>query len=290
MTSSNKIFLLLLISVNLVYCAFTPIRQEAASTFDPFASGSFYSESTPATPVNSGYNTSRDDVEMVLIPEGPYLMGTDDKNALTSAQPAHEVNLKSFFIDKYEVSNAQYQKCVAAQYCTEPEDNSSATRSDYYSNPDYANYPVIHVTWYQASAYCAWAGKRLPTEAEWEKAARGQDSLLYPWGNELPENIPAQVNRFEEGDTVPVDSFPEGASPYGVFNMEGNVWEWTADQYDAYYYSKSPTNDPQSVTGGNDYVIRGFAWSYPFSRLEIYTRNSSYILNHSYDLGFRCAY
>ena len=273
----------------LVLCAFIPDRQKAESTPDPFGSGSFYAEITPSPTAAPPYNTSRDDVEMVLIPEGPFVMGSDDENALFNAKPAHEVTLKSFWIDRYEVTNEQYARCVAMQYCTEPKDFSSASRKDYYANPDYANYPVIHVDYYQATAYCAWAGKRLPTEAEWEKAARGEDSLIYPWGSRLSAEIPAQVNHFQEGDTVPVDAFPEGVSPYGVYNLLGNVWEWTSDQYDEYYYSSSSSADPQAFVGGNDYVIRGFSWSYPFSRLEIYTRNYSYILNHSYDLGFRCA-
>ena len=259
--------------------------QEAVPTHDPFS----YQAAT-LEPAARPYDTNKDSVEMILIPEGTFLMGSDDEGALPPSKPAHEVRLDEYWIDQYEVSNAQYAKCVEAKHCTEPMDFSSATRPDYYTNPDYANYPVIHVTYYQATAYCTWAGKRLPTEAEWEKAARGTDSRLYPWGNRLPKDIPAQVNQFSGGDTVPVDSFPEGASPYGVYNMEGNVWEWCADQYDPYYYSSSPAENPNAFTGGNDYVIRGFAWSYPFSTLTIYTRNYSYILNHNYDLGFRCAY
>ena len=280
------LFILILCSVssNEVYA------QETTPTYDPFASGSFYLTGTPEATALAGYVTDKDDVEMILIPAGPFIMGSDDENALSASKPAHEVILSEFWIDRYEVSNAQYAKCVAAKVCTEPKDLSSSMRGDYYTNEAYANYPVIHVDYYQATAYCIWAGKRLPTEAEWEKAARGEEAQLYPWGNKLPAEIPAQINLFEKGDTAPVDAFPEGASPYGVYNMEGNVWEWTADQYDPYYYSTSPDSDPKAFTSGNDYVIRGFSWAYPFSRLEIYVRNSAYILNHTYDLGFRCAY
>lgn len=264
--------------------------QEITSTHDPFSSGSFYNSNTPETTPTPAYNTSRDEAEMVYIPEGPFIMGSDDENALTASRPAHEVTLKGFWIDRYEVSNAQYAKCVVAKHCTDPKSYSSSTRTDYYTNEKYASYPVIHVDYYQATAYCNWAGKRLPTEAEWEKAARGTEGLIYPWGNQLPKKIPAQINGFDGGDTAAVDAFPEGTSPYGVFNMEGNVWEWTADQYDAFFYSTSPAEDPKGFTGGNEYVIRGFSWAYPFSRLEIYTRNSAYILNHTHDLGFRCAF
>lgn len=264
--------------------------QEITPTHDPFASGSFYGEKTPFPTETPAYNTSRDAVEMVFIPAGPFIMGSDNEDALTASRPAHEVTLKDYWIDRYEVSNAQYAKCVEAKHCTDPKSFSSNTRPDYYTNEKYADYPVIHVDYYQATAYCTWAGKRLPTEAEWEKAARGKEGYTYPWGNQLPIRIPAQINLFDGGDTAAVDSFSEGASPYGVCNMEGNVWEWTSDQYDAFYYSDSPSEDPRAVTGGNEYVIRGFSWAYPFNRLEITARNYSYILNHTHDLGFRCAY
>ena len=269
---------------------FCASAQETAPTFDPFASGSFYITVTPEPDTDPSVNRrGKDKAEMVYIPEGPFIMGSDDDSALTGSKPAHEVYLDGFWIDKYEVTNAQFAQCVETGYCYEPRDLSSATCEDYYENEDYANFPVIHVDWNQAKAYCFWAGKRLPTEAEWEKAARGEESYTYPWGNELPKEIPMQVGQFETGDTAPVDAFPKGVSPYGVYNMGGNVWEWTADQYDQYYYNKSPAENPKSVTGGNDYVIRGFSWAYPFSRYEITTRNSFYVLNHTYDLGFRCA-
>ena len=282
----HKFFLFLFV----LFCVHTAAAQTPASTYDPFASGTFYTQNTPEPVIEAAYPTGKDNTEMILIPEGPFIMGNAGEGALGSSQPAHRVTLKGYWIDKYEVSNAQYAKCVEVQYCTEPAEAGSAVREVYYGSEDYADYPVIHVTWYQAAAYCAWAGKRLPTEAEWEKAARGDKGYLYPWGNRLPDEIPAQINLFENGDTAPVDSFPEGASPYGVLNMEGNVWEWTADQYDQFFYSISPENDPKSVTGGNEYVIRGFSWAYPFSRYEITTRNFAYILNQTYDLGFRCVY
>ena len=282
-----KLKILLILPVILIscsLCAFSPAPQEPTPTYDPFSEGTFYTDPAPAAEDPE----ARFD-EMILVPEGPFIMGTDSEDAFADTKPSHRVTLKAYLIDRYEVTNAQYTKCVEAKYCTPPQDLSSATRPDYFTNNDYANFPVIHVDWYQASAYCSWAGKRLPTEAEWEKAARGEQGYFFPWGNSLPEVIPAQINQFEGGDTAPADANPEGISPYGVYNMEGNVWEWTADQYDQYYYSKSPAADPRAVTGGNDYVIRGFSWAYPFDRYEITTRNFSYILKHTYDLGFRCA-
>ncbi len=285
-----KTFIVLLTLICLCILSSAGSAQETAPAEASIAAGSFHNGKTPEPSAPPAYDISRDDAEMVFIPEGPFIMGTDDEDSLTASRPAHEVTLKGFWIDRYEVSNAQYAKCVKAQYCTDPKSFTSSTRSDYYTNELYADYPVIHVDYYQATAYCTWAGKRLPTEAEWEKAARGEEGFLYPWGNKLPMKVPAQINLFENGDTAPVDSFPKGVSPYGVYNMEGNVWEWTADQYDAFFYSESPAADPRAVTGGNDYVIRGFSWAYPFHRLEITARNYSYILNHTHDLGFRCAY
>lgn len=285
---NRKLIIFLFLALAITLPVLTAAGQEITPTFDPFASGSFYTDRTPtATPdlPEKKQNTEG----MVLIPEGSFLMGSDSDDGLMDSKPAHKVSLNGFWIDIYEVTNEQFAKCVESHFCYEPRDFSSATRKDYYTNKAYANYPVIHVDWNQANAYCSWVGKRLPTEAEWEKAARGENGNLYPWGNELPNEIPAQINRFEDGDTVPVDSFPEGVSPYGVYNMEGNVWEWTADRYDEYYYSKSPAENPKSASAGNDYVIRGYSWAYPFSRYEITTRNFYYGFNHTYDLGFRCA-
>ncbi len=248
-----------------------------------FCGRTFAQEQTDANP------RGNDNSEMVYIPAGPFIMGSDDEFAQISSKPAHRVDLKGYWIDRFEVTNAQYAACVESKYCTVVRDIASAEHPDYYTNAAYADYPVIHVDWNQANAYCSWAGKRLPTEAEWEKAARGSDSYIYPWGNELQQPMPMQINQFGMGDTVPVRSFPEGASPYGVYNMAGNVWEWTADQFDRYYYGKSPAENPKSVTGGVEYVIRGFSWAYPFNDYHITVRSSNYVLNHTYDLGFRCA-
>ena len=289
MQTHRAVIHLILLFLPAFLCAFVPAPQEMAPTFDPFASGSFYIGITPEPETApSADRFGKDGSEMVFIPEGTFIMGSDESSALTSSRPAHEVDLKAYWIDRYEVSNGQFKKCVLSGYCYVPRDTGSATREDYFQNEEYDNYPVIHVDWNQANAYCSWAGKRLPTEAEWEKAARGTGGSLLPWGNSLPDELPMQVNQFGTGDTVPVDSFPEGASPYGVYNMAGNVWEWTSDQFDRYYYTKSPAQNPRSVTGGNDYVIRGYSWAYPFSRFDITDRNSAYILTHTHDLGFRC--
>ena len=286
MKKSLPLFLILLLMGLPLLCGFDDIVLETVPTFDPFLSGSFYAEpvsdADPAPDEETG-------AEMVLIPAGPFLMGSDSDSALPDARPVHEVTLNAYWIDRYEVTNGQFSECVAAGFCYEPREQGSALRPDYYKNEAFADYPVIHVDWNQAKAYCSWAGKRLPTEAEWEKAARGEDGLLYPWGNELPDVVPAQIGQFGSGDTVPADAFPEGCSPYGVCGMAGNVWEWTSDQYDPDFYEKSPAFDPLAVTGGNIYVIRGYSWAYPFSLMDITLRNSAYVLTHTWDLGFRCA-
>jgi formylglycine-generating enzyme required for sulfatase activity len=172
---------------------------------------------------------------MLLVPAGEFIMGSSDSDpdAADDEKPQHTVYLDAFYIDETEVTNAQYRACVEAGACNAPADTTD------YDHADYAQHPVVYVSWGDADAYCLWAGKRLPAEAEWEKAARGTDGRTYPWG----EGIDCDHAQYSEcgGRTVPVGSKAKGASLYGALDMAGNVWEWVADWYDSGYYSKSPT-------------------------------------------------
>jgi formylglycine-generating enzyme required for sulfatase activity len=231
-----------------------------------------------------------DGMGMVLVPGGAFPMGSPSGAGREDERPQHNVYLATYWIDQTEVTNGMYQKCVSAGVCSEPHLFSSMTRDSYYGNPEFDNYPVINVDWFQAGDYCAWAGRSLPTEAQWEKAAKGTSSRLYPWeGNEIiPGNVQANYNN-NIGDTTEVGSFPRGASPYGALDMAGNVWEWTADFYDAGYYSKSPLDEPLGPSGGSSRVIRGGSWNDYGYYFRTTNRGSYYPTNYISTLGFRCA-
>lgn len=166
-----------------------------------------------------------------------------EKESFVTAMPQHKVYLDSFWIYQTEVTNSEYTLCVEVGACNLPTKPSSETRPNYYASRAYADYPVVNVDWESAQQYCEWANGRLPTEAEWERAARGNDDRLFPWGNNPPLPRLANVNQ-SIGDTSPVGSYPEGASPFGVLDMAGNVWEWVYDWYDPNYYRVSEYRNP----------------------------------------------
>ena len=148
-------------------------------------------------------------------------------------QPVHKVVLDAFWIDQTEVTNKMYALCVQTSVCTPPSSTNSSTRPSYYENPEFEDYPVIYVDWYKAKTYCEWAGRRLPTEAEWEKAARGTDGRNYPWGKDAPNKMLLNYNG-NVGDTTEIGKYPAGASIYGALDMAGNAWEWVSSLYKPY--------------------------------------------------------
>jgi len=249
---------------------------------------------TPALGIGSTKTREKDDMVMVYVPAGEFEMGSN--NGDSDEKPVHPVNLDAYWIDKYEVSNAQYALCVADGDCTKPSQTKSYTRSNYYGNPEYDNYPVIYVSWHKAQAYCQWAGGDLPTEAQWEKAARGTDGRTYPWGNESPT---CQLTNFNQGtyenpnycvgDTSPVTDYEGGVSPYGALNMAGNVWEWVRDWYGSDYYSKSPAKNPTGPTSGSFRVMRGGSRYFSDRGIRAANRSDSSPTYTNNDYGFRCA-
>jgi formylglycine-generating enzyme required for sulfatase activity len=249
--------------------------------------------STPLSPTQLAANATAqgigntwtrpaDGMTMVYVPEGNFTMGSTNK---PEEQPIHPVYLDAYWIDRTEVTNAMYAKCVQTGKCQPPELNKSTTHPSYYGNPQYADYPVIYVNWMQAQAYCDWSGARLPTEAQWEKAERGTDGRPYPWGNALPSKDLENYNK-NVGDTTAVGSYPSGASPYGALDMAGNVWEWTADWFGSTYYANSPASNPLGPSTGIYRVLRGSSWEYDIS--PTYRRDSNPHIALE-DVGFRCA-
>ncbi|MEW5868792.1 MAG: SUMF1/EgtB/PvdO family nonheme iron enzyme [Chloroflexota bacterium] len=229
-------------------------------------------------------------VPMALVPAGEFQMGSGAGN--DDEKPVHTVYLDAYSIDAYEVTNGRYAECVAAGTCDPPTRSKSYTRSSYYGNPEYADYPVIYVTWEMANTYCQWRGGRLPTEAEWEKAARGGlDGKQYPWGDEAPTCERANYWGKDGGcigDTSPVGSYaPNG---YGLYDMAGNVWEWVQDWYLETFYGSSPRdNNPTGPASGQERVMRGGVWDYSEWSLRAASRfRYAPAVSFNY-IGLRCA-
>ena len=242
-------------------------------------------------------------ISMRVVPAGEFRMGSE--HGEEDESPVHRVYLDAFYMDIYEVTNVSFAACVKDGGCYPPQNKSSHTRPDYYGNPEFDNYPVIYMSGYKAEEYCKWRGGRLPTEAEWEKAARGANGFTYPWGdttdgtklNFCDRNctLSSSDQDMDDGyaDTAPVGSYESGTSPYGMYDMAGNVWEWVADSYDAAYYQTSPLSNPLGPDLDDHRVLRGGSWSDTIDFTRSTTRKS-YFYNYYPDsiysrFGFRCA-
>ena len=227
---------------------------------------------------------------MVDIPAGCFNMGDHFGEAYSDELPVHNVCISAFEMDVHEVTNVEYEDCVFGGGCTEPSSWSSYMRTHYYILPAYYEFPVIFVNWYQAEEYCTWAGKRLPTEAEWEYAARGGlAGKRYPWGDTISGT---DANYWDSGDpwdndTSEVEYY--GPNGYGLYDMAGNVWEWVNDWYASNYYSVSPPNDPPGPLTGAYRVLRGGSWYGSTGYLRVAYRSGGNPGGVRYYLGFRCA-
>jgi len=247
---------------------------------------------------------SVDGMTEVFIPAGAFQMGGFDSEAKDVEKPVHQVTMPSFWFDKFDVTNAMYVGCIAKGGCTPPQATKSQTRSAYFNIPDYNDFPVIYVTWSQAATYCKWAGRHLPTEAEWEYAARGKTVNTYPWGSQPPDSSLANFN-YQVGDTTKVGSYPAGASPFGVLDMAGNVAQWTNDYFDPTFYTKGINNNPQGPGARTNFfnrVVRGGTFQDGPENIRVSLRASvlgsnpdakvgsdAYFGEYSPKIGFRCA-
>lgn len=246
-------------------------------------------------------------MEMVYIPAGIFTMGGDVGEP--DEGPIHQAYLDAYWMDLTEITNGMYALCVEAGGCLPPVDTSSYTHMDYFGNPRYGDFPVIFVDWGMANAYCEWAGVRLPSEAEWEKAARGENALLFPWGEEWDVRKYKRLNFADKSnpelasdlsandgyrDTAPVRSFPTGKSPYGIYDLAGNVWEWIADWYDPLYYTYSPLENPRGPEGPTQEITmrstRGGGWVAANENVfHTFNRHGVVAESVSSSIGFRCA-
>jgi formylglycine-generating enzyme required for sulfatase activity len=234
-------------------------------------------------PIPSSITNPKDQSPMVLVGEGAFAMGSPWGEGDNDEHPQHNVYLPAYYIDKYEISMGQYRQCVQEGGCSPPDAGGRCT----WGNAGKERYPINCVSWAQSAAYCRWAGKRLPSEAEWEKAARGPDGRRYPWGNQEPT---CQLAQFRScGDKlVSVDSYGGVPSPYGAVQLAGNVWEWVADWHGETYYAEAPPSNPQGPASGIFHVLRGGSWvaNPPLLRSadRYYTPTT-----HDQGVGFRCA-
>jgi formylglycine-generating enzyme required for sulfatase activity len=287
--------------------------QEATATPSPEPTVATVEPTLPSEIISD-----QDGMVQIYIPAGEFIMGSDDEDAKKTVAggvaspeiPVNRVYLEGYWIDKYEITNAQYRLCVEQGPCIAPLLPDTFMGFPYYDNPEYADYPVIYVDYYMARDYCAWAGRRLPSEAEWAKAARGTDGRRYTWGDDPVTSERANfcdVNcpkthadpNYDDGyaETAPVGSFPAGASPYGVMDMAGNVWEWTSTIPQPYPYDRLDGREEPDLRARDEVVFgdgpqrvwRGGTWANGTWWLRASIRYHAVPGYWHNSLGFRCA-
>ena len=247
-------------------------------------------------------------MNMLYVPSGTFVMGSSEGAGGVDESPEHTVYLSGYWIDQTEVTNAMFSEFVLETgYLTDAEQNGT---SDLYlygswvsifganwqhpqgpesSLSELEDYPVVHVSWNDAAAYCQWAKRSLPTEAQWEKAARGTDGRTYPWGNDAPTSALANYMQ-NVMDTTEVGSYIAGASPYGALDMAGNVWEWVSDKYGQDYYSSQVSwSDPEGPASGDFFVLRGASWVNYANGLRTSNRSWASPSHSGISIGFRCS-
>jgi len=302
-------FALTLINTNTLVLTQTPsvvaTNFQALNTIHPSLTPTVIWTLTPASLLAEF--TDHKGISMVLVPESDFIMGSESGYA--NERPPHIVHLNNYYIDKYEVTNSAYRQCVDARICNPPLKSSSFDRLHYYDSPRYDNYPVVYINWEMANAYCVnWRGGGLPTEAQWEKAAKGTDNRLYPWGSIFngtylnycdaqcdPKGTGVAVEidtTYDDGfgDTAPIGIYPKGASPYGIYDMAGNVWEWVYDWYGE--YDSASSVNPLGPISGTYRVLRGGSWSSDKNLARVTNRRqlaSEAVSSLPSNIGFRCA-
>jgi formylglycine-generating enzyme required for sulfatase activity len=279
------------------------VTPTVPSTSTPLATRTFLPPPSPSPTATLVERVAMDGMPQVFVPAGVVQMGGFDVNSENDEVPSRNITLNAFWVDKLEVTNEMYARCMEAGVCGKFHVVQSEKRQDYFTNPDYKDYPVVNVTWLDTKTYCEWNGRRLPSEAEWERAARGDDMRTFPWGDELPSET---FTNFADliRDTSRVGSYAAGASPYGALDMAGNVWEWTSDFYDADFYLTSGDlfpSGPTETPGKFLRTIRGGSFRDSYLDLRIPNRGNvigpnrftlpedpAYYGTLSNKIGFRC--
>ena len=289
--------------------SYTPTFE--SPTFTPTVTVTISPSPTIAPTLGAGSTivSQIDGMKMSYVPAGEYVIGGSadkslaeceifrggcKKNWFADMEPVHTVYLDAFWVDQTEVTNAMYTQCIADGACNLPRDNSSNTRESYYDNVEFENYPVVYVSWNDADSYCSWAGRRLLSESEWEKAARGGlEGKMYPWGDDAPvcdKNVKNGANSLtcNSADTEEVGVYMP--NEYGIYDMASNVFEWTADWHSESYYANSPVENPQGPDSGENRVLRSASWSHTANFVQIAYRDWDEPNTVRNILGFRCAF